>query len=422
MAGLNIIQFYSDNGPSEWNVSQWRSLSPADAVNAAHERGETPHTMKLFWLPTALNWHHPDVQRKIGMGDVLVFQRNAIAPEVWEAMDYWRALGKAVIVDIDDHYPMIPPSNPAFNPWIRNVHNQNPDPITSFTEGLKHADGLMSPSKAILQDWSSIIKGYYQPNLCTRKWYEMIDQRPLGAPDVSFDYDEDKQLRAEIKKGTEGQIILGWGGSISHVDSWLYSGIMEALDHTFAEFPQVRLKFCGSEGRLDSYFKQWGDKIVKQGGVGHADWPVVISSFDIGLAPLDTRPLDPYLPGSPTASYDERRSWLKGIEYLCAGVPWLGSRSLTYNDLSGKGSLVENTAQAWRDALAYTIRNLEEEKREAWHRRKWALKALTLEGQIANHLSVYERIMTDKQVSDNRAHLPDVIYNLREETRAEAAL
>ncbi len=411
--GLNIIQFYSDNGAAEWNVSQWRSLSPANAVNAAHERGETPHQMQLFFLPSALNWRHPEVQRKVGFGDVLVFQRNAIAPEVWEAMDYWRALGKAVVVDVDDHYPMIPPSNPAFAPWIRNTHGANPAPVDAFTEGLKHADGLLSPSKVILQDWSSVVRGYYQPNLCTREWYAGLDQRPIGAPDVTLDYGEDKKLKAALKPGTAGQIILGWGGSISHVDSWLYSGLMDALDRLFGEWPQLRLKFCGGEDRLDPFFERWGERVVRQAGVGHPDWPVVVSSFDIGLAPLDLRPLEPWLPGSPVASYDERRSWLKGIEYLCAGVPWVGSRSLTYDDLARHGSLVENTPDAWHRALTYLIRNLAEAKREAWHRRKWALKALTLEGQIGPHLSVYERIYAERNLKRNGG-MPGVQYHRRQ--------
>jgi hypothetical protein len=417
MTGLNILQFYSDNGEAEWNVSQWRSLSPSDAVNAAHERGETPHTMQLFWLPTALNWRHPEVQRKIGMGDVLVFQRNAIAPEVWEAMDYWRALGKAVVVDIDDHYPMIPPSNPAFDPWIRNRAGIVPDPVTAIREGLTHADGVMSPSRVILQDWASIVRGYYQPNLCTRAWYAGLDQRPLDAPDVALAYDADRKLQATIKPDTEGQIILGWGGSISHVDSWLYSGIMEALDRIFSDYPQVRLKFCGHEDRLDSFFERWGDRVVRQAGVTHTDWPIVISSFDIGLAPIDTRPLEPYLPGAPIASYDERRSWLKGIEYCCAGVPWIGSRSLTYGDLRGKGTLAENTPEGWTTALDFMIRHLAEAKREAWHRRNWALRALTLEGRIQQHLAVYERILADRQVRRG-IPLPGIQYAKRAEVPA----
>lgn len=69
-------------------------------MNAAHEDGLTPHTAQLFHMPTALDWNHPAVQAQIGKADVLVFQRNVIVKEVWDAMDYWRALQKLVVVDL----------------------------------------------------------------------------------------------------------------------------------------------------------------------------------------------------------------------------------------------------------------------------------------------------------------------------------
>ena len=90
-----------------------RCLIPSNSINAEHEAGRTPHTAQLFQLASALNWNHPAVQKKIGAGDVLVFQRNAIMPEVWAAMAYWRALGKIVVIDLDDMYEGLPPSNPA---------------------------------------------------------------------------------------------------------------------------------------------------------------------------------------------------------------------------------------------------------------------------------------------------------------------
>ena len=132
--GLHLIYLYADTA-NEWNCSQWRALTPSDAINAEHEAGRTTMTAKLYFMPTALNWRHPEVTRQIGRGDVLIFQRNVIVPEVWEAMDYWRALGKAVIIDLDDHYPGLPPSNPAFPYWIINKVGIDPAPVEALAEG-----------------------------------------------------------------------------------------------------------------------------------------------------------------------------------------------------------------------------------------------------------------------------------------------
>lgn len=410
--GLHIIFLYAD-AASEWNCSQWRALSPSDAINAEHGVGRTPHTAKLFQLQTAINWNHPKVQYELGFADVLVFQRNILIPEVWAAMDYWRALGKTVVVDLDDHYPDLPPSNPAFEYWQRNKIELNPPPVPSLVEGLKHADALTSPGKVILLDHADVVPGYWLPNWTRWAWYEPLEQKPVGGADFLFSYankEERLDLAAAPRPGSEGEIVIGWGGSISHVDSWLYSGAIEALDKLFEKHPNVRLKFCGGESRLDTVFARWGDKVIRQGGVKPEDWPLVVSTFDIGIAPLDMRPLDPpWREGAPVASYDERRSWLKGVEYLTAGVPWVGSAGATYDDLSHMGRLVANTPEAWFEALDTIVTNLAYEKAQAWAKRKWAKRKVTLESNVNKMCDTYGRIIAEK-ASRLGGFLPGVGY------------
>lgn len=348
------------------------------------------------------------------MADVLSFQRNVLVPEVWEAMDYWRALGKAVVVDLDDHYPGLPPSNPAHAYWIRNLHNLDGDPVKGLEEGLRHADALTSPSKVILADWAHVVPGYWIPNYTRKSGYENLKQKPVGAVDIVFQYqkqaDEQIQFMGLERANSAGLITIGWGGSISHVDSWLYSGVIEALDRIFDKWPNVRLKYCGHEHRLDYVFDRWGDKLWRQDGVKAEHWPYVVSSFDIGIAPLDMRPQDPsWRDGGPIASYDDRRSWLKGIEYLCAGVPWVGSKSNTYADLARWGTLVDNTPDAWFRALDNKIEHIAAEKKLAEERRRWAMKKLTAEGNVNAIADAYGRIIAAKFTKAGQK-LPGVTY------------
>lgn len=423
--GLHILYLYAD-GESEWNCSQWRALTPANAINAEHAAGRTPHTAKLYHLGTALDWRDPRVEQALGLADVMVFQRNVITPEVWQAMDYWRALGKLVLVDLDDHYPELPPSNPAHEYWTRNALEMNPPPIARLEEGMRHADYLISPSKVILQDWSSVVPGRWLPNWAQRPWYEGIQQKPVGAPDVIVQSGAPSKdaggaevaptVQAAERVGSAGEVIIGWGGSISHVDSWIYSGIVDALDRVFHDFPQARLKFCGGERRLDDLLGRWGDRVIRQPGVTAQDWPVVVSTFDIGVAPLDVRPLvPPWREGAPTAAYDERRSWLKGLEYLCAGVPWVGQRSATYADLSGRGTLVDATPDAWYEALALKIRRLADAKKLAADNRRWAMKRLTFEANVNVYGEMLTAMLAEREVSRG-AQLPGVLYVRREVT------
>jgi len=423
--GIHIVHLYADSA-EEWNCSQWRCLIPADSVNAAHEAGKTPNTVKLWHMPTALDWHHPKIQKELGMADVLIFQRNVVFKGIWDVMDYWRALGKAVVVDSDDHYPALPPSNPAFQYWIRNLHGLDPEPVAAFAEGLKHADAFTSPSKVILKDWEHIVPGYWVPNWTRGKWYEGLQQKPVGAPDLTFSYEkkpdtDEIAIKAAARPESEGQIIIGWGGSISHVDSWIYSGIIEALDRIFEKHPTARLKFCGFEQRLDYILNRWGGRVIRQTGVRPEHWPQVVGTFDIGVAPLDTRPLDPpWREGAPGASYDERRSWLKAVEYLCAGVPWVASQSLTYANLARHGKLAANTADGWFAALDRMITCLPQAKADAWEKRRWAMKHVTFEANVNAYGDIMTRILNEKHMRAG-ARLPDIAYVMQKQTAGVAA-
>lgn len=109
-------------------------------------------------------------------------------------------------------------------------------------------------------------------------------------------------------------------------------------------------------------------------------------------------------------SYDERRSWLKGVEYLCAGVPWIGTRSATYIDLKRHGELVENGEENWYQAMKGMIENIESRKRMAAEKKKWALKKYSMESNVQAYVDVYERIGNLKRTK-NGTTLPNIIWN-----------
>src|SRR3990167_2945340 len=133
-------------------VEVTRCHIPSNAINQEHEAGKTPHTAQLVYLPSALDFHHPTVQQILGKADILSFQRNAITSDVWDAMSYWRALAKIVVIDLcssDDGYDYLPPSNPAHAYWIRNKGGMPIEPVEALAEGLRRVDALTSPSKVL---------------------------------------------------------------------------------------------------------------------------------------------------------------------------------------------------------------------------------------------------------------------------------
>ena len=371
----------------------------SNAVNHQHDKNPEgfPHTAQMIELGSAAQIHHPEVQKVMGFGDIIIFQRNVLWPQIWDMMDYWRALGKVVLVDLDDHYPEIPPSNPAFQSWIMNTNEMDPDPVEALKIGLGHADGLIAPSRVLLKDWEHIVLTYYWPNYPSLLDWENVIRRPLGAPDHIYTVGPPKEGETEnIVEINEipdsaGKVVIGWGGSLSHIDSFKYSGVIEGMKRLLEENDQIVFKFCGNENRLEFLLDVLPqDQVWRQPGVSSSDWPQIVSTFDIGIAPLDMR-IVPAGTGNEHGeySYDERRSWLKCVEYACGGVPFVASKSATYDEFARYGKLVDNTPDAWYAGLKSRVDGISHFREEAYDRRRNNLKRFTIENQAKNLVDFY---------------------------------
>lgn len=352
--------------------SQWRCLSPSNALNASGR-----HKARLLWIQNFADYANPGVQDIVGQADVVVFQRNLIVPELWEAMEYWRGLGKAVVADLDDDYPNLPHSNPAHKFWIGNVVNLPNPPIELLTKGLRHCDALFSPSKVILRDWADVVPGVWVPNWADRAFYHGVEP-----------------------KGSQSErIVIGWGGSVSHLDSWQFSGLREAATEICKLRPQVQFKICGNDSRIFEQLPVPPENKVMQTGVPPEKWPSIVAGFDIGVAPLDLREGD--------GSYDARRSWIKALECLLCGVPWVGSAGAPYEDMGWCGTLVPNTPEAWVAALLLKIDHLAEERKQMlkWHRQN--ANRYFLDANVKKMEEAFQRALELRQL---RERLPRVFY------------
>ncbi len=329
----------------------------SDAMNYAHEHDGKDWHAKLLHVSGFTNYMDPSVQDWIGPADIICFQRNLISDEILSAVRYWKGMGKVFAADLDDAYTILPWSNPAHAFWVQNSGKRDPAPLKMLETGLSLCDALTSPNRLILGDWKHVVKGYQVPNFARTAWWTGLPER--------------EALKTE--RGQKDRIVIGWGGSVSHYDSWWGSGLREAATAVTKKHPEVLWMICGNDPRIIEQLLVPLDNKMMQPGVAPNDWPKIVKGFDIGVAPL-------------FGPYDQRRSWIKGLEYLLGGVPWIGTTGEPYSDMASLGTLVQNGEDNWTRALNAIIEHLIERQAQAARRietgRQWL---------IDNQLDFYAR-------------------------------
>ena len=328
---MRIVFVFADN-KQEWNSSEWRCVIPAEAIDRSPE-----HQARLLAAAEFAN-RTPQADQLCGEADVIVVERNLFGPVLTTIM-HWKALGKGVIATFDDAYQLLPENNLSHDFWIKGIarkkHNGrvteeiiDPPPITQFQWGLRMVDGAVVASQKLVEDWE-----------------EFTDVRHLP---MFLDLDRYRNLPE--KDPEDDAVVIGWSGSLSHLHSFS-DGILKALERVARARPQVRLKI-GNDRRI--YDKLNVPECQKEltPWVPYEEWPEVLSSYDIGLAPME-------------GEFDARRSWVKVLEYMAVKTPWIASRSPAYQELEAYGQLVKNTAEAWEKALLNTVDHIQDFRRQA---------------------------------------------------------
>ncbi len=358
----------------EWNCSEWRVAIPARTINKSEH-----HSAALINWEQFGHFEKPEVQDRVGPCDVIMYQRNLFCEPYLSAVEYWQGLGKAVILDLDDAYPILPWSNPAHGFWIQDNRKLKErlghTPLEGLENGAQLVDAVSSPSKLICRDWSRHGMVLWIPNFPQGEWYEDLPGKPDNMKD---------------------RIVIGWGGSISHYDGFWLSGVRQALTNVCQRHPEVLFKFCGNDGRIYFQLPIGTRNKVWQQGVPPAEWPKVISTFDIGIAPMDL-----------VGPYESRKSWLKGAEYLLAKVPWIASDCPSYQDLREHGHLIGNSPAEWEAALEDMIANLDREKERAAAEAYEFGLSLTMENNVGYYVQCGRKVQVLRQA---RVGLPGVLH------------
>lgn len=253
--------------------------------------------------------------------DVIVMQRVAL-DSLSQAVGMLRGRGVAVVVDMDDYLTRIDPSNPAF--WgfredagsplhnARNVERACTDAtlVTVSTPRLlsvyaKHGRGLVLENR--VPAWYLDVP---HEDLAAVGWAGAIHSHPRDLEELG------PSVARIVRDGWEY-----WGAGVDYTRDPADNGLRVALG--LAGDHDLRCD-VGTTGAIDLQ-----------------RWPYAVASMGVGLAPLaDT-------------VFNEAKSWLKPLEYMALGLPWIGSPRAEYRRLqrmTGTGQLVEEPRR-WYAAM-----------------------------------------------------------------------
>lgn len=327
---MNISFVFADK-PFELNTSNYRCFIPGKALADAGN--------KVALIPVQLfQENNQETADACNNSDIIIVERNFVG-DVVTMLAFWKVRGKVIIANWDDSYFDIEPSNASYKYWhdgkavimqkdnVTGVEEQKeiqifPHPLDQFSWGLNIAHAGIVPSKQLAKDYRRYTPTYYFPNF-------MQPDKYINIPKEKDDF-----------------VTIGWGGSISHFQSFANSGILLALKNICKIRKNVRVMICGDKNVFDSIDLPYEQKIY-QNYVPYDQWGrIVAEKFDIGVAPL-------------AGKYDRYRSWIKPMEYLLTKTPWIASDGPAYQEIRRYGKLIDNQPKIWERSLLNIIDNLD---------------------------------------------------------------
>ena len=366
-----VITYIVADGLNEFNSSNFRVAVPADALIKA---GHTVHILNVRqWMART------DYAKQICMSADIIHLQRVLVSDTHKDIGYWRSKGKAVVVDFDDAYDLIHDDNAAAPFWLHGKvsirlesgyeYEQTMDehPLEQFKKGLRKCTALITPSGILSDDWK------------------------VGAPEFVVPNFLRQELYRNARKHDNGDLVyLGWGGSLSHVQSWRDSGINDAIKRVLQDRDHTRLYLVGDQRVVDQLPIR-KDRVIFSPYVPWWQWQRILMHYDIGLAPL-------------AGDYDDRRSNLKVAEYLMAGLPFVATRSPVYEDFwkanSGRwaqhGHLPETydeRIESWYESMIDVVDNLGKYRKRAAKNIKTYGDRYDVDNQADTIISVYQKII-----------------------------
>lgn len=348
--------------PHEVNCSLHNIIRPAQAIN------KIPGNQSVVIGINQFSENNPETQKLIMGSDIIVVERNFFG-DALTTMEWCRVRNKSLVAIFDDGYQVMEKHNVAYPFWKHGEitvpdekgrpkrEKMLPPPMVQFIWGLQMVKGIQVPSLALAEDWKKYNNTYYIPNCIIAEKY----------PDVKPLYPH------------KDSIVCGWGGSLSHFESFTDSGILKALKRVVRKYNNVKVMITGDKRVFDAIDLPANKKIFNS-YVPEEQFLPLMKTFDIALAPLITE-------------FDRRRSHIKVLEYMALKMPWICSDFPPYEHLKKYGIVAQNTAESWEEKLCYAIDNIEERRAYAEGEPFEYAMGMSYDKNIGKTLELYQSLI-----------------------------
>lgn len=281
--------------------------------------------------------------------DVVVMQTIMFA-DLPHKMEIARANGQVLINDLDDWYWGLSPQNQAF--WATHPRLHPDENATHYRSILARSSGVMVSTPYLadrVKDWVKC------PMAVIRNTVDMSQFNPRPVVEVETP-------------------VVGWVGSTIHRsgDVGTLSGVLAPMFRN----GEVALHHSGHSENHPTFASQLGvpdEAVTTLPLVAPANYHKVFT-FDIGVVPLVDAP------------FNRAKSWIKGLEYAAAGIPFVAAMTDEYLTLAREGiGIAAKRPQDWKRGLRMLL--------DAGYRQESAERAL--DALPAHDILIGARVLND---------------------------
>jgi glycosyltransferase involved in cell wall biosynthesis len=298
------------------------------------------------------------VNETVSDGHNVIVLKVLMAKAVLDFMPEAQRRGQKVVVDIDDLFDEIHETNHAYTSTDVRRNADNNREIYKEIIGL--ADALICSTPFIAEYYGKI-----HPN------------KPIFMVRNSIDINRWSRLKTKDKKP-----VIGWLGATPWRSMDLeqiapfFDGYLESRDLKFHHAGHISWA-AGAHLRLKIDPKRCSVSPM----VPLFELPTVYNNFDIGIVPLNDIP------------FNRAKSFIKGLEYAAAGIPFVASALPEYEFLAEQGiGRVAKTPKQW---MAHFDELLDFETRQNESLKNWqiAKEKFSIEAHADEWVDVFKKII-----------------------------